>query len=271
MFKSIARLGAAFIAAFTLSLPAAASTFSIDYTDLWGGGQPNPTENGWGLNLIQQGDIIFATMFVYGSDNTARWYSASALAPSGGTTTWTGQLAQTSGPYFGATWNNAQVVPTVVGNMTVTFSSANAGTLTYSVNGTNVTKAISRFSLRAPNLAGRYLGGVTALCNNNTANALLVFDQMTVSQSGSTVSMGVDFYNAQGVRGLCTYNGNINTTGRTGTISGTYSCSGNSNNQGTFTISNLETSVNGFNGNFNAADQFCSNIAGRFGGVKDVL
>src|SRR4051812_16763197 len=82
MFKNIARLGAAFIAAITFSLPVAASTYSIDYTDLWGGGQPNPSEHVWGLNLIQQGDIIFATMFVYGPDNTARWYSASSLAPS---------------------------------------------------------------------------------------------------------------------------------------------------------------------------------------------
>ena len=76
---------------------------------------------------------------------------------------------------------------------------------------------------------------------------------------------------AQGVRALCTYNGNINTTGRTGSISGTYSCSGGANNVGSFTITNLESSINGFNGNFQGSDQFCSNIGGRFGGVKDVL
>ena len=271
MFKNIARLGAAFIAAITLSLPVAASTYSIDYTDLWGGGQPNPTENGWGLNLIQQGDVIFATMFVYGADNTARWYSASSLSPSGGSTTWTGQLAQTSGPYFGTSWNNAAVAATVVGSMTLTFSSANAGTLTYSVNGVNVAKSISRFSLRAPNLAGRYLGGVTALCNNSTSNAILIFDNLTISQSGATVSMAVDFFNGQGTRSLCTYNGNITTTGRTGSIAGNFSCSGGANNSGIFSITNLETSINGFNGNFQGTDQYCSNIGGRFGGVKDVL
>jgi len=61
MFKSISRLGAAFVSAIALSLPAAASTFSIDYSDLWGGGEPVPTEQGWGLNLIQQGDVIFTS------------------------------------------------------------------------------------------------------------------------------------------------------------------------------------------------------------------
>ena len=270
MFKSIARLGAAFIAAITLSLPAAASTYSIDYTDLWGGGQPAPTENGWGLNLVQQGDAMFGTMFVYGSDSTARWFSVT-LVPSNGGATWSGTLDQTTGSFYGGAWNNGSVTHLAVGTMTINFSSANAGSLSYTANGATVNKQISRFTFRAPNLAGHYIGGATALCNNSTANAILIFDNLTVSQSGTTVSMAVDFFNAQGTRSLCTFNGNINTTGRTGSISGTYSCSGGANNVGSFTITNLESTINGFNGNFQGADQFCSNIGGRFGGVKDVL
>ena len=270
MFKSIARLGAAFIAAFTLSLPAAASTFSIDYSDLWGGGQPNPTENGWGLNLIQQGDVIFATWFVYAQNGAPTWFSAT-LNPSGGSTTWTGLLIFVpTASFYGAPWAGTPATSTV-GSATITFSNANSGTLSYTANGVTVNKQISRFSLRAPNLAGRYLGGATALCNNSTSNAILIFDNLTVSQSGTTVSMAVDFFNAQSVRSLCTYNGNINTTGRTGSITGTFSCSGGANNTGNFSITNLESSINGFNGNFNASDQFCSNIGGRFGGVRDVL
>ena len=149
MFKSIARLGAAFIAAMGLSLSAAASTYSIDYTDLWGGGQPAPVEQGWGLNLIQQGDVIFGTMFVYGSDSTARWFSVT-LNPSNGSTTWNGPLDQTTGSYYGGTWNNASVAHNVVGNMSVTFSDANTGTLTYSVNGVSQSKPISRFVYSTP-------------------------------------------------------------------------------------------------------------------------
>jgi len=268
MFKSIKRFGAALLAALALSTPAAASTYSIDWSDLWGGGQPNPTENGWGLNLIQQGDVIFATMFVYGTDGSARWFSASSLAPSGGPMSWSGTLAQTSGPYFGTTWNNAQVVPTVVGTMQLNFAAANAGTLTYSVNGVTVTKAISRFSLRAPNLAGRYLGGMIARCTNGTD--VLIFDTLTVSQNGNGLSMQVDFFNASGLQSRCTFNGTLATTGRTGSIFGSYSCTFGSTpgNSGTFTISNLESSINGFNGTLNASDQFCTS-SGRFGGVRD--
>ena len=272
MFKSIARFGAAFIAAITISVPAFAGTFSIDYSDLWGGGQPNPTEQGWGLNLIQQGDVIFATMFVYGADNTARWFSAT-LSPTGGTTNWAGQLDQTTGSFYGATWNNASVTHNVVGNMTLSFSSANAGTLTYTASGVAVTKQISRFTLRGPNLAGKYLGGAVATCAG-TVDGVLIYDTLTVSQTGLSVSMRVDFFNGNGVQSQCTFNGTITGAGRLSSISGNYSCtSGTQNaNVGTFTINNLEASINGFNGDYVGKDQFCQaqNQVGRFGGLKDI-
>ena len=271
MFKSIARLGAAFITAITLSAPAAASTFSIDYSDLWGGGSPVPNENGWGLNLIQQGDVIFATMFVYGPDTTARWFSAT-LSPIGTSTNWSGALDQTTGTYYGGTWNNASVTHSTVGTMTVNFASANAGSLTYSVNGLQVSKQISRFTFRAPNLGGNYLGGMVATCSNGTP--VSIFDTLTVSQSGLNVAMQVVFFDSLGRKSSCTFNGTINTTGRTGTITGNYSCQiplGTNANAGPFTVSNLESGINGFNGNFTGSDQFCpGGETGRFGGVKDV-
>jgi len=267
MFKTIARLGAAFIAAFTLSLPAAATTFSIDYSDLWGGGVPSPTESGWGLNLIQQGDVIFGTMFVYGSDSTARWFSVTL---SGGPTSWSGALDQTTGSYYGTTWNSASVTHSTVGTMTVSFSSANSGSLTYNVGGVTVNKQISRFSLRASNLTGKYLGGMVATCPGT--NGLLIFDTLNVTQNGSATTMTIDFLNSSSQQGHCTYNGTLTTTGRTGSIGGNYNCTYNgvAGNVGTFNVTNLEMSMNGFNGTYTGADQFCSSQSGRFGGVKDV-
>ena len=269
MFKSIARLGAAFIAALTLSANVAASTYSIDYSDLWGGGSPDPNEAGWGLNLIQQGDVIFGTMFVYGSDNTARWFSVT-LTPTGGSTSWSGPLDQTTGSYYGAAWSNGSVTHTAVGTMTVNFSSASTGSLSYTASGTTVNKQISRFSLRAPNLAGHYIGGATASgCGTN----ILTFDNLTVTQSNTTVGLNIQFYNGQGVLSSCNYNGTLAVTGRTGSISGSYNCTYGSTpgNVGTFNITNLETSINGFNGTLTQSDQFCSSQVGRFGGVKDVI
>jgi hypothetical protein len=268
MSKSFARLCGAIITTIAASLPAAASTYSIDYSDLWGGGQPNPTENGWGLNLIQQGDVIFATWFVYGQNGAPTWYSATLNASS--SSSFSGQLVFVpSGSYFGGAWGGTPP-GNVVGNATVTFADANTGTLSYSVNGVSVNKPISRFTLRLPNLAGKYLGGEVSTCSNGTQ--VLIYDTLTVTQNGQSMSMRVDFFNASGTASQCTYTGTLNPTGRTGSISGTYACTfgTTAGNQGNFTVSNIEASVNGFNANFSGQDQFCSKT-GRFGGVKDVL
>ena len=65
-----------------LALALAANAFDAfatpqhqNMTDMWF----NPAESGWGLNLIHQGDTLFATLFVYGPDGQPRWYVASSL------------------------------------------------------------------------------------------------------------------------------------------------------------------------------------------------
>lgn len=268
MLQNFTRHILAIIAAFGIALPAGATTYGTDFTDLWG----NASESGWGLNLIQQGDIIFATMFVYGTDNSARWYSASELAPVGGSTTqFTGDMYETRGPYFGAgAFDPNTVTRTRVGTMTVTFNSPSSGVLSYSATGhPGVTKNITRFTWRGNNLTGNYLGGLTAKCTNSTA--ILIFDSLTVTHTGTTVGMQVRFYNNQGVLSQCNFNGTYGATGRLNSVNGSFSCTGgNLNNAGTFSITGIEAGVNGFHGAFNGTDQYCT-MTGRFGGVKDVL
>jgi hypothetical protein len=56
---------------------------------------------------------------------------------------YSGQLFRTRGPAFNASpW--VQPSNEVVGNMSFTFTDGNTGTLTYTVNGTSVTKSIQR-------------------------------------------------------------------------------------------------------------------------------
>ncbi len=52
--------------------PAAATSFSVDNSDLWG----NPAENGWGLQIVQRAEIIFVTLYLYNANNTPVWYAA---------------------------------------------------------------------------------------------------------------------------------------------------------------------------------------------------
>ena len=53
------------IAACCLSSSAQSTSFSTDQSDLWW----NAAESGWGIQFVQRGAVIFATMFVYDQTN----------------------------------------------------------------------------------------------------------------------------------------------------------------------------------------------------------
>lgn len=267
----------AFFATLALSLPAAATSYSIDYTDLWWSGE---SESGWGLQLTQLHDVIFATAFVYHSDNSAHWYSATLNPVSGSTTLYSGDLIESRGPWLGSpTFNPNAVTRTTVGAMTVSFTGANSGSLQYSVNGVQVSKQITRLAVRNNNLAGIYLGGLVARSTNCTGvspGQILVFDNLTVTQTGTvapSMTMRVDFFQSgTGTPSSCTYSGTLSQAGRLSSINnGTFSCTvgGSPANQGSFTMTAIDVQQNGFHSTFAGVDQYCA-YNGRFGGVRDV-
>ncbi|MGZ5685236.1 MAG: hypothetical protein ACXWG9_14020, partial [Usitatibacter sp.] len=208
------RFLATLLATFGFAFPASATTYSTDYTDLWW----NSNENGWGVNVIQQYDTLFATLYVYDASNSPRWYVASGLTPSG-TGVFTGTLYQTTGPVFSGAWNPAAVSVTSVGTMTFSFNSPVTGTLTYTVNNSSVTKQITRYTFKPNSLTGNYLGGMTGIasnCSNSSFNGLaLIWGSLTVTQTGDVVAMRVDTQNA-----TCIFTGTHQQLGRFGTISG---------------------------------------------------
>src|SRR5690348_1835665 len=61
---------------------AAATTFSTDATDLWYAA-PAESEAGWGVNVVQQDDVLFLTMFVYAPSGFPTWFVGSNTAFSG--------------------------------------------------------------------------------------------------------------------------------------------------------------------------------------------
>src|SRR4029453_13984971 len=85
---------------FLQALPARAD----DYTDIWWAGG---VEDGWGINLIQSQDFIFATFFVYGPApaKTPIWYAGNLTRRENGS--FSGGLYQTTGTGLGATWTPA--------------------------------------------------------------------------------------------------------------------------------------------------------------------
>jgi hypothetical protein len=260
----------ALFASLAVSLPAAATTIAVDYTDMWW----NPAESGWGVNITQQGDTIFATLFVYGPDNTPRWYTGT-LRPSG-SIAYTGPMYVTTGTYFGSQSFTGGPA-SQVGNMTFNFATPYSGTLQYTVNGVIVNKSVQRQTFANNNLTGKYLGGLTAQgtnCRNTTNGPILIHDNLTITQTGQQLSMVVDFFQSgTGNTARCTFNGTLTTQGRVGNVSnGTWNCifGGAAGNTGTFQLDMVDASQNGLNARFTGSDQFCT-YNGFFGGIRDVL
>lgn len=53
----------AFALTFALATEVCATSYSTDSSDLWW----NPNESGWGMQLVQQGSFVFATVFICGN------------------------------------------------------------------------------------------------------------------------------------------------------------------------------------------------------------
>jgi hypothetical protein len=117
---------------------------ATNYQDLWW----NPNESGWGVNVVHHGSVIFATLFTYDAAGQGKWFVLSH-ADQSTTGAFSGALYATTGSAFNASaW--AATTPTAVGTMSFNFTSGNAGTLAYSVNGVQVTKQIQRQVFSSP-------------------------------------------------------------------------------------------------------------------------
>jgi hypothetical protein len=96
------------------------------------------------LNLTQQGNIVFATWFTYDAAGHGQWLVMSNGARTSGSS-FEGTLYRTRGPAFNdARFDPSHVVGTPVGTASLSFSDANHGTFTATVDGVTVSKPITR-------------------------------------------------------------------------------------------------------------------------------
>ncbi len=111
---------------------------------------PAGAESGWGLNITDQGGILFATWFTYGAGGKGQWLVASRVEKDVDGS-YSGTLYRTRGPaYNAARFDPAAVTNTSVGTIRFTFSAPADGTLTATVDGMTVTKAITRQVFASP-------------------------------------------------------------------------------------------------------------------------
>lgn len=114
---------------------------TLDYTDLWYGGE---AQSGWGFNVMQHpSHVIFGVMYTYDASNHPLWFvlpGGSWLTP----TRFSGAWYRVTGPAYNASFDPSRVKVTQVGTAEIEFTDANHGTLSYSVDGVLVSRAISR-------------------------------------------------------------------------------------------------------------------------------
>jgi hypothetical protein len=257
------RVACVLLAAASFLAPAAyATSFSVDQSDLY----YIPAESGWGVQLVQRGSVIFATIFVFGADNKTTWYVATLNVVSG--STWTGDLYTGTGPYFGVPFNPANVVGRKAGTMTWTAQTLGTGTLSYVADGVAVTKNVIRQTLVVDDYSGTYLGAfhfTTTGCMDmsNNASGEIPLLTITVTQTGPSISFAISF---AGIAGI-TISGMLSQTGQFGTVVGAYTDT--TGDSGTASVSALNVQTNAIAGTFSqsSAMEGCQTV-GYFAGMR---
>jgi hypothetical protein len=240
-------------------LTASMQATAVDYTDIW----YNPSESGWGVNVVQSDTFLFITFFIYGADNKPTWFTAQVNQDSSGN--FNGTLFATTGTYYILPWVGAAV--SAVGSASFQPQGPYTARLVYTVNGVGtVTKTIQRQSLTTIIIGGNYIGGVViarSLCGNSGTGSVTA--NISISQPLNNVgpaSLGVA--RADGVS--CTFVGPITQRGKLYQMSNaTYSCSNGLNT--TANVDELRATAHGIEGTWSAnAQEGCLEI-GTFAGV----
>ena len=221
-----------------------------NYTDLWF----NPAQSGWGLNLVQQGETAFATLFVYGPDRQPTWLSASNLEvtshTASGLPNFSGGLHRTSGPWFGGPFDAAPVTIARVGTLYIEGLASDRIRVTYDVEGRSVTSEVVRASLAAP-LPANYYHATLALRESFPGGPVYGTARYSAELSVEIIE-GIATLRILDQQGRqCTYTGAHSQSGRFSKVAGAFDCLAFSSypaRTGTFSIEDMEFTVQGITG-----------------------
>jgi hypothetical protein len=266
--NALRRLMIAFLAVAMLASGAARAASTPNFSDQWW----IEAESGWGASVLQQADIIFVDLFVYGADNAPTWFTAAAAYQStgpAGHVVFVGDLYRTNGPYYGAPFGSAPVTYAKVGTLMFDADTVTTATLTYTVGGVAYVKNVTRQTWRFENLSGSYYGG---LINDETcvpaSDSGHFEDPATIRIThNSDNSVQINIQTPEGDD--LTFNGNYTQSGHMGRIDATFASA-------TFNVSltvfEIERTISGFTarfiGNTSSGTGSCVITNGRIGGVR---
>jgi hypothetical protein len=237
---------AAFVASAAMFSPVA---HAINYQDTWW----VPSENGWGMNIMQQGETLFVAWYVYDANGVPTWFTV-ANGQKTGTNTFTGRVFTIRGSFFAGTWNPAAFVATDAGSATFTFTDRKTLNLRYNVGSNTVNKTLTRITYAALPLAGDFYGaevGQPSNCQNNTR--YYVFSLFTVTASYNAGANGgpIKIVQQTADGGVCTLDGTFTQYGTLVEGGGTYSC--NSGVTGSWSITDGQFGTESFSVRLSAA------------------
>jgi hypothetical protein len=216
--------------AFAISGSAGATSANTDVSDVW----LKPGEAGWGMQLVNTGTFVFATIYAYAPDRTPTWMTGELTRAAGPMVTYSGPLYVTTGPWFGGAFDPNTVTRRQAGTMTFVLTTVTTGQLTYSVDGVVVDKAVQRQELTFDNYIGEYRAIATETvtgCSDPASNGTTTSTvNLSITQDDRSLQMVSKYANGS----TCTYHGAYSQLGRMGQTSGTYACSWGEN--GTVTL-----------------------------------
>jgi hypothetical protein len=137
---------------------AASQAHAGTYSDLW----LKADEPGWGVNVVQQLETAFVTLFVYGPDGKPTWYVAPdatviAYAEPGALPVFRGPLYRTEGSWLGGPWQagTSKVIP--AGEVQLEVLAKDRMRVHYTADGVSGVKEVRRFSFQQPVEFARYV------------------------------------------------------------------------------------------------------------------
>ncbi len=258
------RLVALWLAALALASPAYGTAFSTDNSDVY----IATNEDGWGVEMFQRGDVVFATIFTHDADNLPIFYTATlffAGTDAGGNAIWVGDLYVNKGPWLGAPFDLSKVDRRKVGTMTYVPQFIESGALTFTVDGVTVNKQINRLTFKFDNYAGTYLGAyklVATRCTNPSNNGTFYYSSLfTLTQAANALTIVTN----DSLGGTCTFSGDYKQSGQFGQTSGTFTCTGFN---GSHLIFEMNVTPGDFRGRILANDNFGCTLNGNLSGIR---
>ncbi|MCE7930417.1 MAG: hypothetical protein DYH17_03475 [Xanthomonadales bacterium PRO6] len=132
----------------TCTFTTASRAGASNYTDVWW----RPSESGWGISIVHQGDLIFVAWYTYAGDGKPMWVTGLATRQANGS--YSGELNRpVSGIPFNLIDGNATTFPVpVVGSFSLTFADGETGTFAYTLDGVAQSKDITRLVYTGPDV-----------------------------------------------------------------------------------------------------------------------